>query len=134
MTNMKTTALFFICLICSLLVPAGNLVFAKHNQCHCCMCGSCSGGCWCPGQTTCCRFCRSEENESFQQSTLYRIDTLELRRTVYHQSLNILDSNIWEGTPVSVRGRRSGGHFVISLLDYALDHSKYGCHKSFLTL
>lgn len=127
--KVRVVFLFLLFLTSSLVVFMDGRAYAKHSQCHCCMCGACSGGCWCPGKTPCCRYCQSEESAAIESQTFIKIDAVELRRTAYQLPLDIRSSDASDRIPLFVHGSRSGGYFVIDLVNYSLDHSKFGCHN-----
>jgi hypothetical protein len=104
--------------------------YAKHNTCHCCMCNSCSGGCYCPGTTPCCRYCRSEDSNSYQEYALLQIGTVQIRRTAYPLPVKALNADVMQTIPVLIHGHKSVGYIAGMQAEHAMDHSKYGCHSS----
>ena len=128
MRTLKLVPLFLLVLLGGQQSFLDNLVYARHNANHCCMCGVCKSYCWCPGQANC-SLCHTDDGDTILSPVSANNLSIDIRQTAQLRPGKVVTSDYVERTMAVVRGSRLRESFTIKLNDHVADHIKFKCNS-----
>lgn len=128
MRTLKLVPLFVLVLLGGQQFFSENLVYARHNANHCCMCGTCKPYCWCPGQANC-PVCHADDGDTILSPVSSNNLSIDIRQTVQLRPQKVVTSDHVERILALVHGSRLRDNLTIKLNDHVADYMKFKCRS-----